>query len=321
MRRLGAMDHYMNDQHREMVRLAAERCGFSAEFFGSVEAALPFAEQFEVFFGCNCQKVIKAAKNLRWFACAYAGIDPYVEDDAWGNPACLLSNSAGAYGVTIAEHVVMVLLMLLRRMPEYERMCAEREWRRLSPIRSVQGLRTTVVGTGNVGTETAKRLRSLGASVRGVRRDKSKGGHPAFEGVFAMEEIDSLLPETDALILCLPGTRETRRAVDRTRLALLPQGSYLVNMGRGPAVDPEALLEALQSGHLAGAALDVTDPEPPTEDSPLWTQPNLILTPHCAGDMALQYTCDRVVEMFVEDLPRYAAGESLLHGVDRRREY
>ena len=308
MRRLGAMDHYMNDQHREMVRLAAERCGFSAE-------------QFEVFFGCNCQGVIKAAKNLRWFACAYAGIDPYVEDGAWGNPACLLSNSAGAYGVTIAEHVVMVLLMLLRRMPEYERMCAEREWRRLSPIRSVQGLRTTVVGTGNVGTETAKRLRSLGASVRGVRRDKSKGGHPAFEGVFAMEEIDSLLPETDALILCLPGTRETRRAVDRTRLALLPQGSYLVNMGRGPAVDPEALLEALQSGHLAGAALDVTDPEPPTEDSPLWTQPNLILTPHCAGDMALQYTCDRVVEMFVEDLPRYAAGESLLHGVDRRREY
>lgn len=321
MRRLGAMDHYMNDRHREMVRLAAERCGFSAEFFGSVEAALPFAEQFEVFFGCNCQGVIKAAKNLRWFACAYAGIDPYVEDGAWGNPACLLSNSAGAYGVTIAEHVVMVLLMLLRRMPEYERMCAEREWRRLSPIRSVQGLRTTVVGTGNVGTETAKRLRALGASVRGVRRDKSKGGHPAFEGVFAMEEIDSLLPETDALILCLPGTRETRRAVDRTRLALLPQGSYLVNMGRGPAVDPEALLEALQSGHLAGAALDVTDPEPPTEDSPLWTQPNLILTPHCAGDMALQYTCDRVVEMFVEDLPRYAAGESLLHGVDRRREY
>jgi phosphoglycerate dehydrogenase-like enzyme len=315
------MDHYMNDRHREMVRLAAERCGFSAEFFGSVEAALPFAEQFEVFFGCNCQGVIKAAKNLRWFACAYAGIDPYVEDGAWGNPACLLSNSAGAYGVTIAEHVVMVLLMLLRRMPEYERMCAEREWRRLSPIRSVQGLRTTVVGTGNVGTETAKRLRALGASVRGVRRDKSKGGHPAFEGVFAMEEIDSLLPETDALILCLPGTRETRRAVDRTRLALLPQGSYLVNMGRGPAVDPEALLEALQSGHLAGAALDVTDPEPPTEDSPLWTQPNLILTPHCAGDMALQYTCDRVVEMFVEDLPRYAAGESLLHGVDRRREY
>ena len=314
MRRLGAMDYYMNDRHREMVRLAAERCGFSAEFFGSVEAALPFAEQFEVFFGCNCQGVIKAAKNLRWFACAYAGIDPYVEDGAWGNPACLLSNSAGAYGVTIAEHVVMVLLMLLR-------MCAEREWRRLSPIRSVQGLRTTVVGTGNVGTETAKRLRALGASVRGVRRDKSKGGHPAFEGVFAMEEIDSLLPETDALILCLPGTRETRRAVDRTRLALLPQGSYLVNMGRGPAVDPEALLEALQSGHLAGAALDVTDPEPPTEDSPLWTQPNLILTPHCAGDMALQYTCDRVVEMFVEDLPRYAAGESLLHGVDRRREY
>ena len=215
----------------------------------------------------------------------------------------------------------MVLLMLLRRMPEYERMCAEREWRRLSPSRSVQGLRATVAGTGNVGTETAKRLRALGASVRGVRRDKSKGGHPAFEGVFAMEEIDSLLPETDALILCLPGTRETRRAVDRTRLALLPQGSYLVNMGRGPAVDPEALLEALQSGHLAGAALDVTDPEPPTEDSPLWTQPNLILTPHCAGDMALQYTCDRVVEMFVEDLPRYAAGESLLHGVDRRREY
>ena len=321
MRRLAAIDHYMTPQHREMVREAAERCGFSVEFFSSAAAALPYAEEFEVLFGCDCQSLTRAAKNLQWFACAYAGIDPYVEDSAWGNPACLVSNSAGAYGVTIAEHVVMVLLMLLRRMPEYERVRPQQGWRRIEPIRSIQGLRVTVMGTGDVGTETARRLRALGGHVRGVRRNKSRGGDPAFEAVYAAEELDGLLPETDALVLCLPGTPDTRRIIGRERLALLPRDSVLINVGRGPAVDNDALIHALTEGSLAGAALDVTDPEPPAADSPLWTLPNLILTPHCAGGMGLQHTCDRVVEMFVEDLPRYAAGEPLLHGVNRKRGY
>lgn len=321
VRRLAVIDCYMNDRHRGMVREAAERYGFSVSFYGSAAEALPEAADFEVLFGCDCPEVVRAAENLKWFACAYAGIDPYVSDSVWGNPACLLSNSAGAYGTAIAEYVVMALLMLLRRMPEYGRIRSEKEWRRLSPVRSVQGLRVLVAGMGDVGTETARRLKALGASVRGLRRDRSRGGDPAFDAVYAVGDLDALLPETDALILCLPGTAETRRTVGREQLALLPRGSYLINVGRGPAVDPGALTEALESGRLAGAALDVTDPEPPAADSPLWTLPNLILTPHCAGDMALSHTCDRVVEMFLEDLPRYAAGEPLLHRANRRRGY
>ena len=215
----------------------------------------------------------------------------------------------------------MVLLMLLRRMPEYERARSQRGWDRIEPIRSIRGLRVTVVGTGDVGTETARRIRALGGHVRGVRRDRSKGGDPAFEAIYAAGELDGLLPETDALVLCLPGTPDTRRMIGRERLSLLPRESVLINVGRGPAVDTAALIQALTEGGLSGAALDVTDPEPPEADSPLWTLPNLILTPHCSGGMGLQHTCDRVVEMFLEDLPRYAAGQPLLHGVDRRRGY
>lgn len=321
MRRLAVMDNYMTPRHREMVREAAERCGFSADFFATEEELLPHIDQYEVLFGYQCVEAVRSARGLRWFACAYAGIDPYVEDDVWGNPACLVSNSAGAYGVTIAEHVVMVLLMLLRRMPEYERARTQRGWDRIEPIRSIRGLRVTVVGTGDVGTETARRIRALGGHVRGVRRNKSKGGDPAFEAIYAAGELDGLLPETDALVLCLPGTPDTRRMIGRERLSLLPRESVLINVGRGPAVDTAALIQALTEGGLSGAALDVTDPEPPEADSPLWTLPNLILTPHCSGGMGLQHTCDRVVEMFLEDLPRYAAGQPLLHGVDRRRGY
>ena len=321
MRRIAAMDDYMSAENREQVRQAAERWGFSVDFYGSAEALLPQIDQYEVLFGYNCPDVIRAAKHLQWFACVYAGIDPYVSDEVWGNPDCLFTCSSGAYGVTIAEHTAMVLLMLLRRMPEYEQIRAERSWRRLSTIRSILGLRVTVVGTGDVGTQIARRLKALGASVRGVRRDKGKGGDPAFDAIYALEELNGLLPETDALILCLPGTRETRKLIGRERLSLLPEGSYLINVGRGPAVDTPAVIGALERGHLAGAALDVTDPEPPEADSPLWTLPNLILTPHCSGNMALQYTCDRVVEMFLEDLPRYVEGKPLLHAVDRRRGY
>ena len=321
MRKIAVMDDYLSPHHKKWLGEAAGKLGFSIDYYPTAAAALPYIDQYEIFFGHSCVEVIRAGRGLKWFACVYAGIDPYRADEVWGNPNCLFTASAGAYGVAISEYVIMVLLMLLHRMPEYERLRGEKRWQRLSPIRSVYGLRLTVVGMGDTGTQVARRAKALGAAVRGVRRSKSKGGDGAFDSVHGTEELDGLLPETDALVLCLPSTEETRGLLDRRRLTLLPRDAYVVNTGRGSAVDTAALVEALRLGQLAGAALDVVDVEPPPADSPLWTMPNLILTPHCSGDMALLHTCDRVVEMFLEDLSRYAAGEPLLHTVDRRRGY
>ena len=138
-------------------------------------------------------------------------MDPYCKDPSlFANPDCLLTNSSGAYGVTIAEHLIMVTLMLLRHAPVY---CAEQaagRWGEVMPMRSIIGSTITVVGTGDIGTEFARRAKALGAkSIRGVRRTK-KAADPAFDEIHTNDELDGLLPGTDILVLALPATGETK---------------------------------------------------------------------------------------------------------------
>ena len=133
--------------------------------------------------------------------------------------------------------------------------------------------------------------------------------------------LDEVLPEAHVLVMALPGTPETAGVLSRERIALLPQDALVLNVGRGTAVDQEALMDALNRERIAGAALDVMVPEPLPQDHPLWQARNLVLTPHVSGNMSLGYTRDRAVEIFCENLTRYAAGEPLHHLVDRSRGY
>ena len=135
------------------------------------------------------------------------------------------------------------------------------------------------------------------------------------------DRLAEVLAETDLLIMSLPGTPETCHLMNEEMFAAINPGAYLVNVGRGSVIDEHALIEALNAGKLAGAALDVLETEPPLQDSPLWDMPNLILTPHVAGNLTMEHTRKLNTEMFCEDLARYAKGEPLLHRVDRRRGY
>ena len=247
-------------------------------------------------------------------------MDPYCKDPSvFANPDCMLTNS-NSYGVTIAEHVVMVTLMLLRRMPEYEAIVRDRGWSNQLPIRSIRDSEFTILGTGNIGVNVADRLRGMGAAkITGLSR--SGRAQEGFDEVLPISRLDEVLPRTGTLIMALPGTAETYHILNRARIALLPSGAYVVNVGRGAAVEQEPLVEALNDGHLGGAALDVMDPEPLPKDHPLWTAKNMILTPHVSGNMTLGYTCDRNVEMFCEDLQNYAAGRPLNSLIDRTLGY
>ena len=200
-------------------------------------------------------------------------------------------------------------------------MCSSDLWTLHGPIRSIRGLRVTLLGTGDIGSHTARSLSAMGAEVRGVRRNPDKPADPAFREVRAVTELDSLLPETDALILALPSTKATQGILSQERLALLPADACVINVGRGTAIDQEALMDALNGERLAGAALDVMVPEPLPPDHPLWDTKNLLLTPHCSGNTTLAYSRERIVEMFLEDLDRYAAGQPLTHLVNRREGY
>ena len=320
MRKLAVCVTFMNEKYRRQIDAAAEAAGFMVHYYDTQAALTPHIGDYEVLFGHPVPALLRQASQLKWLCSDYAGVEKYLDDAVWSRPDCLLSNASGAYGPTISEHILMVLLMLLRRMPEYQADLCQRQWTFHTPIRSIIGSHVVMLGTGDIGSHTARRLKALGASVTGVCRS-GRSKEPAFDRVVPIQELDSVLPSADALVMALPSTPETEGVLSRERIALLPERAYVVNVGRGSAIDQNALVEALMQRKLAGAALDVMTPEPLPADDPLWDCPNTIITPHVSGNMSLGLTCDIDVDMFCADLARYAAGEPLANLVDRIRGY
>ena len=313
---------FLTDAHKAQIQKTAEEAGFVPHFFtlDQFEEAKACVQDCEILYAHSPELLRAAPATLKWYCCSFAGVDPYCKDPSiFANPDCVLTNS-NVYGVTIAEHVVMVTLMLLRRMPEYEEIVRNRSWSNQLPIRSIRDNEFTILGTGNIGVNVAERVRGMGAA-KIIGLSRSGKPHPAFDEVHPIADLDKVLPDTKILVMALPGTAETIHILDRARIALLPKDACVINVGRGTAVEQEPLIEALNSGRIAGAALDVMDPEPLPQDHPLWSAKNLILTPHVSGNMTLGYTCDTNVAMFCEDLKNYAAGKPLNGFVDRVKGY
>jgi len=305
----------LSPAHRERIAAAARRHGYTVCFCEDAATARAEAAETEILFTGN-HALPGVAPQLRWLCLPSAGVDGYLSRELYANPQAMLSNSSGAYGVTISEHIVMVTLELMRRQLEYSAVTQRHGWRRDLAIRSIRGSRVTLLGTGDIGTETARKLHAFGPErILGVNRT---GRHPGgeFDEVFPLSGLDALLPETDLLVMSLPGTPETAGIMDARRLALLPHDAFLVNVGRGSAIDQRALRALMTAGHLLGAALDVFEVEPLPPEDPLWDCPRLLITPHCSGNMTLGYTLDRIVALFLEDFENYCAGRPLARQVD-----
>lgn len=319
MKKIAVSVHFMTEERKEKIRRAAEKGGYEVEFYDNDDAAVGKISDAEIVF-CETPKPVKGLANIRWCASSYAGIAPYLETGVLPK-GCQLTNGAGSYGVTISEHIVMMALALLKQMPRYSEIIRNREWRHDVEIRSIYGSRVTILGTGDIGKYTAKRMKGMAAkTVIGMNRS-GRCNEPAFDRIITREELDSVLTETDILVLAMPETKETRGTLSKERIALLPEHAIVINVGRGSAIDQEALMEALNSGKLAGAALDVVMPEPLPKDHPLWETRNTIITPHISGNMSLEHTREESVDLFCANVERYIAGAPLAHAVDFERGY
>lgn len=310
----------IRDKHRKMIEETAKKTGAELCFVSSEdEAPQDFAEP-DIIYGFGMKTAAKSRK-LKWLCVPSAGVDFLMKEDAFANKDCLLTNSAGAYGVSIAEHIIAVSIMMMRHITEHVLLSKSGKWGTPVPQRSLKDSRITVLGTGDIGCSFAVRARAFEPqSITGVNRS---GGcdKPLFDRILTVERLDEVLPETDLLVMSLPDTPETRGIMSRERLGLLPGDSYIVNVGRGSAIDEDALADSLDKGELAGAALDVFRTEPLPEDCRLWKTKNLLITPHVAGNLTLEHTIDRNVEMFCEDLENFAAGRPLKYMVDRKLGY
>ena len=304
----------------ERLRQAATDCGFTLKVLTKGQYDRDDLQDCEVLFGNFPPADLKYIPNLKWVATASAGVDAYVADDIYPHPGVILTNSSGAYGIAIAEHLLTVTLMLLRRMREYEEGQRQKRWKYLGKIRSVFGSTVTIVGIGNIGGNFAKRCKAMGATVRGVKR--TPGEKPEYiDELYLTEELDQAIQGADVVALCLPGTNQTQHIITEKQLNAMKPGAILLNIGRGTAIDQQALCQALESWHLGGAGLDVTDPEPLPPESPLWTMGNVVLTPHISGNDSLDYTTETILDLFIENLSHYVKGEPMHNVIDRKIGY
>lgn len=325
MRKCYAVGEFLAESNKQQMRAAAEECGFEIEFFESNEEAHGHVSDAEAAY-IDDGGLLEEMPHLKWCHSVSAGIGHFVRSAGFDRDRITLTNSSGAYGLTISEHIIMVTLMLMRRMPEYQQIIAERGWTRDLKVRSIEGSNIAVVGTGNLGQNAAKRYKALGAR-KVIGFSRSGASCDCFDAVFRMDEFDDVMSsrseeeQIDVLVLCVPGTAESEGLLSAERIALLPKKAFVINVGRGTVVDQEALIEALNEGRIAGAALDVMYPEPLPEGHPLWTAKNCILTPHISGDMGLPKTVDITVDIFCDNLRRYAEGRELTHLVDINAGY
>ena len=313
------INNLFEEHHIEQIKKGAAEAGAQVHFYTS-DKEIPESDfDADVIYGF-APEIVKTNKNLKWLCVPWAGVDSLMVPGYFANEDCILTNSAGAYGVSIAEHMIAVSLVMLRRLNEVFDETRAGFWGKPRPQKSLKDCRITVLGTGDIGTTFAKRVRAFEpASLIGVCRSGKAGD--IYDKVLSVSELDTILPQTDLLAMSLPATAETKGILSRKRIEMMPEGSYIVNVGRGSAIDEDALADNLETGHLGGAALDVFQTEPLPESSRLWKLKNLVITPHVAGNLTLAYTKDRNVEMFLEDLKNYVAGRPMKYLVDRKIGY
>lgn len=307
----------VRSEHIEKLEDAAPGCRFL--FLSEEEAAKEKLEDAEIIFGNVAPETVRQCRSLKLLQLNSAGAVPYTKEGVLPEGA-VLACATGAYGLALAEHMLGMLLAMKKKLYLYRENQKNHLWQDEGSVTGIYGTRTLIVGYGNIGREFAKRMKAMGSFIVGIRR--SEGGEDEFaDELYTMSELDEQLPLADIVFLSLPGTPETDGLMGERRLGAMKPGAYLMNVGRGGAVDSDALCRIMARGHLAGAALDVTDPEPLPPEHPLWEAENVVITPHISGEFHMKETLDRIVEIGADNIRRFLSGKPLNNVVDMKLGY
>jgi glyoxylate/hydroxypyruvate reductase A len=286
------------DSRHHVVTFGADRADFEAAI-GETEALVTDKDVLAPLLPFD-------APRLKLLFVANAGLDNLAPFD-WLPEGVALLNNRGAHARKAGEFGIMAVLMLANRVPEMVTHQRAGEWRKLWGG-VLDGRRLTVVGLGALGGAVAAQAAHFGLRVSGVRAHPAP--HPDCAEVIGLGGLDAALAATEFLVLACPLTPATRNLLNRNRIALLPAGAGVVNIGRGPLLDQEALCDALDAGRLSGAVLDVFDPEPIPPGHRIWGTPNLIISPHTAADNPGTYY-ELSLERFFDDLRAFREGKPL----------
>jgi len=280
------------------------------------EALIEAADADGIIGSCG-NELVNAARQATWVQISSAGAERCMQTDRIVSGEVVLTNMQKMSSPVIGEHAVAMALALARSLPQYAKKMDSGEWLDRdgaigSAMQSVQGKTLLVAGLGGIGTEVARRAAALGMRVVGTRRS-SRNGPDFVEYVGLADELSELAAGADFVVNALPLTAETTGLFDADFFAALKTGAHYISIGRGKTTNTDDLVAALKSGKVAGAGLDVTDPEPLPANHELWQMQNVIITPHTAGKGSDR---ERHLTLLHENLRRFAAGEPLLNVVD-----
>jgi len=276
------------------------------------------AAETVVIFGNPKADFLKLCPRLKWLQLQTAGTDGYVNEDL--SEKVQLSCASGGYGHAVSEHMVALTVGLLKKLHLYRDGQSSGSWKDRGQVKSIQGAVVLVIGLGDIGSSYARRMKALGSYVIGLRRT----AHPKpdyLDELLLSGQMEGALKRSDVVALVVPATKETVRLIGQAQLAMMKKGAVIINAGRGSAIDTEALCDALESGALGGAGLDVTDPEPLPPGHRLWKLENAVITPHVSGNRFMKETGQYIMKLNLENARHFVQGEVLKSLVDYKTGY
>ncbi|MCW1885425.1 D-2-hydroxyacid dehydrogenase [Luteolibacter flavescens] len=305
----------------EVAGLAEKHPTLELDFYANAAEAKEKIATAEGYVGTPDEGLLETGAKLRWVHIHGAGIERYTALPKIKDGTVALTNFKIQQGPEIADHAFALLLSLTRNMAAYQRAQADGAWGRNDaklPMIELRGRTMMVIGYGGIGTQVAERAKAFGMKVIAIdpkdlpiSQTLDRSGKP--------DELDELLPEADVVVSCVPHTPQTEKMLGTAQFTAMKKGAYLINVSRGKIVDTDALVKALQEKKLAGAGLDVTDPEPLPKDHPLWKMDNVVITPHVAW--ASDQRPERQDQLVLTNLSRFARGMALSNRVDPAKGY
>lgn len=310
-----------NDGVDYRARFAADFpdvCFISHE--GDPEALERHIAEADAVFGHVPDRLLPAARRLRWVSSTGAGGEGFATEAYRARPDVAVTTASGVHVAAVPEQVLAMMLAFARRLPEQIlNQRGPHRWYWPTGMFELEGQTLAVLGLGHIGAALARKARGLGMRVTGMRRSATPVEEGLLDRQYSPSELRDLLADADHVAITLPGTSETEHLIGSAELRAMKPTAYIYNVGRGRVIEPTSLLEALRGGVIAGAGLDVTEPEPLPPDHPLWDQANLILLNHYGG-LTPRYG-DRCYQILSDNLRRFLCGEELLNQVDRRLGY
>ncbi len=302
----------VRDCHRKILETAGAGCHFVYD--SANEAGTEEITRAGIIIGNPPPDRLKESPRLEWLQLGSAGADDYIKPGIL-DQRTILTNAVGAYGKSVAEHTFAMMLMLQKKLHLYRDNQSQSVWADEGSITSITDMTVLIVGLGDIGLHFARMCSALGAHTTGIKRRLC----PCPEGVdelYTSKHLDELLPGADVVASFLPGTEENYHLYTAERFARMKPSAIFLNAGRGNAVDPDVLSQALVAHQIASAGIDVTDPEPLPPDHLLWKLPDIMITPHVAGGYHLDGTFERIIEIAAANLDAYLHNRPMINVVD-----